>query len=331
MKCCQANLIQDAAFEKAKESVRGQASLLLLPAPSQQGVRTSTKRKSLEVEEEVDPAVSPKGAKPSGKKLIKTAAKKSAAKKAKVVEAVPDSSIIDVDPLDEDHDDTATLSSLTRKVEVQKRLLSDIIEAQKALEVEDRAIAQKYKEAKKLAKLAAAAFQAKAQTEDAKKLAVAFQAKSEAEGAERKHLKVEEEKKRQADKAEEERIAEIARKLEMKKKEKAQADQKRQQEFERNKREEEKKRQEEERKKEETNAAKKKIGQVVPREAKLTKLTVVAPVVSMQQAVQSAVEVRPSIEAVTSSIEVAAPLVSMLFALIFCSSCALITNLTFLL
>ena len=118
-------------------------------------------------------------------------AKKSAAKKAKVVKAVPDSSIIDVDPLDEDLDDSATLSSLTRKVEEQKWLLSDIIEAQEAFEAEDQAIAQKYKEAKKLAKLAAAVFQAKAQTKDAKKLAAAFQAKSEAEGAERKRLEAE--------------------------------------------------------------------------------------------------------------------------------------------
>ncbi len=97
----------------------------------------------------------------------------------------------------------------------------------------------------------------------------------------------------------------------MKKKEKAQADQKRQQKFERKKREEEKKKQEEEWKKEEIEAVKKKIRQVVPREAKLTEPTIVAPVVSMQ-AVQSAIEVRPSIEAVTSSIEAAAPLVKML-------------------
>jgi hypothetical protein len=35
MKCCQANLIQDAAFEKAKESVRSQAPPLMLLAPSE--------------------------------------------------------------------------------------------------------------------------------------------------------------------------------------------------------------------------------------------------------------------------------------------------------
>ncbi len=35
MKCCQANLIQDAAFEKAKESVWSQAPPLMLPAPSE--------------------------------------------------------------------------------------------------------------------------------------------------------------------------------------------------------------------------------------------------------------------------------------------------------
>jgi hypothetical protein len=99
----------------------------------------------------------------------------------------------------------------------------------------------------------------------------------------------------------------------MKKKEKAQADQKRQQEFERKKKEEEMKKQEE-RKNEEEEAAKKKMEQVVPKEAKLTKPIVVTPMVSTQQAVQSVVEVRPSIEAATSSIEAAAPLVRMLFA-----------------
>ena len=70
---------------------------------------------------------------------------------------------------------------------------------------------------------------------------------------------------------------------------------------------------------------------MVPREAKLTEPIVVAPEVSMQEAVQSTIKVRPSIKVATSSIEAAAPLVSMFFALIFCSSCALITNLTFLL
>ena len=76
MRCCQANLLQDAAFEKTKESVQSQTPLFMLPAPLKQGVRTSTKRKSPEVEEEVNPTASPKGAKPSGRKLIKTAAKK---------------------------------------------------------------------------------------------------------------------------------------------------------------------------------------------------------------------------------------------------------------
>ncbi len=70
---------------------------------------------------------------------------------------------------------------------------------------------------------------------------------------------------------------------------------------------------------------------MVPRKAKLTKPTVMALVVSVQQAVQPAIEVRTSIEAATSSIEAAAPLVSMLFTLVFCSSCVFITNLIFLL
>ena len=135
---------------------------------------------------------------PSDKRLIKTAAKKSAAKKAKVVKVVPDSSIIEVEPLDKELDDTTTLSNLMRKVDEQKQILSGIIEA---LEAEDRLIDWKFKEAKQLA----AAFQAKAQAED----------------TERKRLETEEEKNRQADKVEEERIAEIKRMLEIKKKEKA--------------------------------------------------------------------------------------------------------------
>ena len=305
MRCCQANLLQDAAFEKAKGSVQSQTPLLMLPAPSEQGIRTSTKRKSPEVEEEVNPTVSPIGAKPSGRKLIKTAAKKSSAKKAKVVEVVPDSLITEVEPLDEDLDDTTTLSNMMRKADEQKQVLSGIIEAQEALEAEDKLIAPKFKKAKTLA----AAFKAKFQVED----------------VERKHLEAEEEKKRQADKTEEKRIVEIAKRLEMKKKEKAQVNQKRQQELERKKKEEEKKKkQEEEQKKEEkkreVEVAKKKAEQVVPEVAKLTKPTVMAPVVSMQQVAQPAIEVRTSIEAATSSIEVAAPLVSMLFTLVSCSS-----------
>jgi hypothetical protein len=190
----------------------------------------------------------------------------STAKKAKVVEVVPDFSIIEVEPLDEELDDTTTLSNLMRKVDEQKQVLSGIIEAQEAFKAEDRLIAQKFKEAKKLA----AAFQAKAQVED----------------AERKDLEAEEEKKKQADKVEEERIAEIVRRLKIKKKEKAQADKKRQQELERKKKEgEEKKKQEEEQKKKEkkreVEAAKKKAEQVVPGEARLTKPTVMAPVVSV--------------------------------------------------
>jgi hypothetical protein len=128
-KCYQANLIQDAAFEKAKESVWSQTPLLTLPAPSEQGVRTSIKRKSLEVEEEVDLTASPKGAKPFGRKFIKTAAKKPTAKKAKVAEVNPDPSILEVEPLDEDLDNTTTLSNLMRKVDEQKQVLSGIIEA----------------------------------------------------------------------------------------------------------------------------------------------------------------------------------------------------------
>jgi uncharacterized membrane protein YdbT with pleckstrin-like domain len=119
------------------------------------------------------------------------------------------------------------------------------------------------------------------------------------------------EKKKQADKAEEERIAEIEKRLEIKKKEKAQADQKRQQELEK------KKKEEEEEKRKEVEAIKRKAKQVVPREARLAKQTAVATVVSVQKVAQPAIEVRTSIEAATSSIEAAAPLVSMIFTLVF--------------
>jgi colicin import membrane protein len=210
-------LLQDAAFKKAKESLQLQAPLLRLPAPFEQGTRTSTKRKTLEVEE-VDPTISLKGAKPSGKRLIKTVAKKSTAKKAKVIEVVPDSSINEVEPLEDELNDTATLSNLMRKIDKQKQVLSGVVEAQKALEAEDRRIAREYKEAKQFA--------------------TAFKAKAKAEDAKRKRLEVEEEKKKQADKAEEERVVEIERMLEIKKNEKALVDQKRQQELEKKKKEE---------------------------------------------------------------------------------------------
>ena len=161
MKCCQANQLQDVAFKKAKESLQLQAPLLRFLAPSEQGIRISTKRKTPEVEE-VDPTISPKGAKPSGKGLIKTTTKKSTAKKAKVVEVVFDSSIIEVEPLDEELDDTATLSNLVKKIDEQKQILSGVTEAQEALEAENQRIAREYKEAKQLA----AAFMAKAKVED---------------------------------------------------------------------------------------------------------------------------------------------------------------------
>ena len=129
MKCCQANLLQDAAFKKVKESLQFQAPLLRLLAPSEQGTHTSTKRKTPEVEK-VDLAVSPKGAKPSDKRLIKTVAKKSTAKKAKIVEVVFDSSIIEAESLEDELDDAATLSNLVRKIDEHKQILSGVIEAE---------------------------------------------------------------------------------------------------------------------------------------------------------------------------------------------------------
>ena len=119
MKCCQANLLQEAAFRKVKENLQLQAPILRLLTPSEQGTRTSTKCKILKVEE-VNPVVSPKGAKPFGKKPVKTVAKKSTTKKAKIVEVVLDSSIIEAESLEEELDDTATLSNLVRKIDEQK-------------------------------------------------------------------------------------------------------------------------------------------------------------------------------------------------------------------
>ena len=92
-------------------------------------------------------------------------AKKSAAKKAKVVEVVPDSSIIEVEPLEEELDNIATLFNLVRKIDEQKKILSGVIEAQEALEAEDRRIAREYKQAKQLA----AALMAKAKAKDAER------------------------------------------------------------------------------------------------------------------------------------------------------------------
>ena len=88
----------------------------------------------------------------------------------------------------------------------------------------------------------------------------------------------------------------------------------------RGRRKKEKKQEEEQKKKEnkrEVEAAKKKAEQVVPGKERLTKPTVLAPVVSVQQVIQPAIKVRTSIEAATSSIEAATPLVSMLFTLVF--------------
>ena len=210
MRSCQANLLQSAAFKKSKENLKLQAPILRLPASSEQGTRTSTIRKTLEVEE-VDPTASTKGAKPSGEKLIKTVAKKSIAKKPRAVDVTLDTSIIEVEPLDEEFDDAATLSAFMRDVNEYKQILGGVIEAQEALEAEDRKVAQEYKEAKQFI--------------------AALKAKTRAEEAERKCL--------EAKKAEEERIAEIERRFEIKKKEKAEAEQKKQQELEKRKKEKE--------------------------------------------------------------------------------------------
>ena len=222
-------------------------------------------------------------------------AKKSTAKKARIVEVVPDSLIIEVEPLDEELDDATTLSNLMRSIDEQKQVLGGVIEAHEVLEVEDRRMAQELKEAKQLA----AALKAKTKTED----------------DERKSLEVEVEKRRQAEKAEEEKVVEIEKRLEIKKKEKVETERE-QQELEKKKEKEEKKKKEEreKEKKEEVEVARRKAEKVVPREAKLIKQAVEAAVMSMQKVAQPAIEVR-------TSIETAAPLVSMNFTLVLFPLC----------
>ena len=123
-----------------------------------------------------------------------------------------------MEPLEDELDDTTTLSNLMRKIDEQKLILSGVVEAQEALEVEDRCIAREYKKAKQFP--------------------AAFKAKVEVEDTERKRLEAGEEKKKQANELKDERIAKIERRLKIKKKEKAQAEQKRQQELEKKKKEE---------------------------------------------------------------------------------------------
>ena len=101
-----------------------------------QGTHSSTKRKTPEVEE-VDPAAITIGAKPSGKKFIKTLAKKSTAKKPRDVEITPDTSIIKIEFLENELNDATILSTLIKSVNEQKQILCGIIKAQEALETED--------------------------------------------------------------------------------------------------------------------------------------------------------------------------------------------------
>ena len=114
MRSCQANLLQNAAFKKAKESVRLYAPTPQLPTSLEHGACTSTKRKTPEVEE-IDPAVSTTGVKPSGKKLIKTVPKKTTAKKPRVIEETPDALIKEVEPLVEELDDATNLFALIKR------------------------------------------------------------------------------------------------------------------------------------------------------------------------------------------------------------------------
>uniref|UniRef100_A0A2N9EZV7 Uncharacterized protein n=1 Tax=Fagus sylvatica TaxID=28930 RepID=A0A2N9EZV7_FAGSY len=88
-----------------------------------------------------------------GKKLFKTVAKKSSAKKAKVVEVVPDSSIIEVESLEEELDDTATLSNLPRlrlrmlrgsilEAEMEKKRQANKAEEERIAEIEKMLLSQ---------------------------------------------------------------------------------------------------------------------------------------------------------------------------------------------
>ena len=140
-------MLQNVAFKKAKEGLKLHAPILNLPASSEQGTRSLTKRKTPEVEE-VDPTASTIGAKPFGKKLIKTLAKKSTAKKPRDVEITPDTSIIKIEFLENELNDATILSTLIKSVNEQKQILGGIIEAQEALETEDRRVAREHEEAR---------------------------------------------------------------------------------------------------------------------------------------------------------------------------------------
>jgi hypothetical protein len=103
-------LLQNAAFKKAKEGLKLHAPILNLPASSEQGTRSSTKRKTPEVEE-VDPTAITIGAKPYDKKYIKTLAKK-----PRDVEITPDTSIIEIEFLENELNDATILSTLIKSV-----------------------------------------------------------------------------------------------------------------------------------------------------------------------------------------------------------------------
>ena len=167
MQSCEANLLQNTAFKRAKKSLRLLTPTPQMPAASELGTRTSTKRKTPKVEE-IDPAISTKNVKPSSKKLIKTVTKKTTAKKLRVIKAIPDTLIKEVKPMVEELDDASTLSTLMKNVSQQRQVLGGIIKAQQALEAEDRQISQGH--------------------EEAMQFVAAIEAKNKAEETERKRL-----------------------------------------------------------------------------------------------------------------------------------------------
>lgn len=129
-------MLQNVAFLKAKEGLKLRVLAPQLPIVLEQGTRTSTKRKTPEVEE-VDSAVSTKDIKSSGKRLVKTVAKKTTSKKPNIVEVAPKASIEEAVSLVEDLDDTTTLSVLMREVDQKRQTQAELIETQQVLKEED--------------------------------------------------------------------------------------------------------------------------------------------------------------------------------------------------
>ena len=283
MQSGQANLLQNATFLKVKERLKIRAPAPQLPAASEQGTCTSTKRKTPEVKE-VDPAVSTKDAKPSGNGLVKSVAKKTTAKKPKIIKAALDALIEEAVSLVEDLDDASTLSNLMKEIDQKKQIQVEFIEVQQVLEAKDRQIPQEH--------------------DEAIQFITAIEANVHAEEVERKHLEAKEEERMRAKKVEEERIIEIGRRLELQKKEKIEAEKKKKEKVERKPKEKEEKEEVERRKKEE-KAAKEKTekqkAQEVLKEKKRMANVEKEKRRGEEEAKQQEIEAKASMKAVTTS------------------------------